>query len=85
MISFIPVQPIIRRVGGLEGTSVVTMNTDHSLKQVQDYYSKKMGKPMAVSKEGASFVQRRKDGQTLVKVSDEGHIEIVVVRTMARD
>ncbi len=80
-----PGATITKRVGGPEGTFVVTMHTDHSLRQVQDYYSKKMGKPMAASNEGASFVQRRKDGQTLVKLSDDGHVEIVVVRTMARD
>jgi zinc-ribbon domain len=83
-----PGATIVKRIGGLPGTFVATLQTNDSLKQVQDFYSKRLGQATG-GKEGAVFFEQRRAGQTIVKISpleeDDGKVEIVVVRTRTRD
>jgi len=84
-----PGATIIKRIGApLAGTFVATLQTSDSLKKVQDFYSKRLGKATA-SKEGAVFFEQRRAGQTIIKISpleeDDSKVEIVVVRTRTRE
>ena len=84
-----PGATIIKRIGApLAGTFVATLQTNDSLKQVQEFYSKRLGKATG-GKEGAVFFEQRRAGQTIVKITpleeDDSKVEIVVVRTRTRE